>query len=74
MPWIDSLNVEQYVGKVVDQKPPRFFSYLPLKIVRTPSGYGVCDRNGVVIERDFCKDPIWYDKILGEALKNGKGD
>ena len=44
MPWIDSLNVEQYVGKVVDQKPPRFFSYPPLKIVSTPLLSGIFAR------------------------------
>ena len=74
MPWIDSGNVDQFVGKTVDATHRRFH-YYPLTILhRADIGYCYRDRTRTVVRNDFAREPVAYDVILEEALKDVKGD
>ena len=71
MPWIDSGNVDQFVGKTVDATHRRFH-YYPLTILhRADIGYCYRDRTRTVVRNDFARGPVAYDVILEEALKDG---
>ena len=71
MPWIDSGNVDQFVGKTVDATHRRFH-YYPLTILhRADIGYCYRDRTRTVVRNDFAREPVAYDVILEEALKDG---
>ena len=71
MPWIDSGNVDQFVGKTVDATHRRWH-YYPLTILhRADIGYCYRDRTGTVVRNDFAREPVAYDVILEEALKDG---
>ena len=70
MPWIDSGNVDQFVGKTVDATHRRFH-YYPLTILhRADIGYCYRDRTRTVVRNDFAQEPVAYDVILEEALKD----
>ena len=71
MPWIDSGNVDQFVGKTVDATHRRFH-YYPLTILhRADIGYCYRDRTRTVVRNDFAREPVAYDVILEEAPKDG---
>ena len=71
MPSIDSGNVDQFVGKTVDATHRRFH-YYPLTILhRADIGYCYRDRTRTVVRNDFAREPVAYDVILEEALKDG---
>ena len=71
MAWIDARNVERFVGKTVDAAPRRFH-YYPLTILhKADIGYCYRDSTGTIIRHDFAKEPVAYDVILEEALKDG---
>ena len=71
MPWIDSGNVDQFVGKTVDATHRRFH-YYPLTILhRADIGYCYRDRTRTVVRNDFAREPVAYDVILEEAPIDG---
>ena len=70
MPWIDSGNVDQFVGKTVDATHRRFH-YYPLTILhRADIGYCYRDRTRTVVRNDFAREPVAYDVILEDELKD----
>lgn len=70
MPWIDSGNVSQFIGKTVDATPRRFH-YYPLTILHLGDiGYCYRDKTGTVVRNDFALEPVAYDVILEEAMKD----
>ena len=70
MPWIDSGNVDQFVGKTVDATHRRFH-YYPLTILhRADIGYCYRDRTRTVVRNDSAREPVAYDVILEEVLKD----
>ena len=72
MPWIDSGNVDQFVGKTVDATHRRFH-YYPLTILyRADIGYCYRDITRTVVRNDFAREPVAYDVILEEALNEQK--
>ena len=70
MLYIDSGNVDRFIGKTVDATPRRFH-YYPLTILhREDIGYCYRDSTGTVVRNDFAREPVACDVILEEAPKD----